>query len=135
MPIPEKPFTRKEMYLNAAAGGSGSIPATPFTREEMYLDAIAKGGGGGSGGGVLVLHMDSDTGALDKTWQEIYDGLLDGIVFVFPFNAGSEEEPASELYIVTTAYLSGDYKVEVVAGMNRLDFFASTANDYPVAGS
>lgn len=116
-----------------------AIPDIPYTRTEMYLDEIARNGGGGgggsTGGGVLVLHMDNDTGALDKTWQEIYDGLLDGIVFVLPSNVGSEEEPASELYIVTTAYLSGDYKVEGVAGMNRLDFFASSANDYPVAGS
>lgn len=32
-------------------------------------------GGGGSGGGVLVLHED-ESGALDKTWQEIADSDL-----------------------------------------------------------
>lgn len=52
MPIPDKPYTRREAYLNAAAtGDSSGIPETPYTREEMYLDAIAKGGGGGGGGG------------------------------------------------------------------------------------
>ena len=31
------------------------------------------GGGGAGGGGVLALHFNTQTGALDKTWQEIYD--------------------------------------------------------------
>lgn len=51
MPIPDKPYTRREAYLNAAAtGDSSGIPETPYTREEMYLDAIARNGGGGGGG-------------------------------------------------------------------------------------
>ena len=49
--IPDVPYTRKEQYLNAIAkGDSSGIPDTPYTREEMYLDAIAKNGGGGGGG-------------------------------------------------------------------------------------
>lgn len=136
MPIPSYPENRREEYLNNIATGSGEIPPYPENREEQYLDAIAKGGGGGgSGGGVLVLHMDYDTGALDKTWQEIYDGLLDGIVFVLPSNEGTEEEPACMLYVVNTAYLSADYIVDATALGSRLTFYASTANDYPVAGS
>lgn len=46
MALPD-PVTRKEMYLNKAATGSGSVPPEPVTREEMYLAAIAEGGGGG----------------------------------------------------------------------------------------
>lgn len=39
---------------------------------KAYVDSVA----GGSGGGVLVVHMDEDTLALDKTWQEIVDSDL-----------------------------------------------------------
>lgn len=51
MSVPETPYTRKEMYLDAIArGDSSGIPERPYTREEKYLDAIAKSGGGGGGG-------------------------------------------------------------------------------------
>lgn len=46
MALPD-PITRKEMYLNKAATGSGSVPPEPVTREEMYLAEIANGGGSG----------------------------------------------------------------------------------------
>lgn len=46
MALPD-PVTRKEMYLNKAATGSGSVPPEPVTREEMYLAEIANGGGSG----------------------------------------------------------------------------------------
>ena len=51
MGLPD-PITRKEVYLNAAAGGSGTdtLP-DPITREETYLKAIAENGGGGGGSG------------------------------------------------------------------------------------
>lgn len=49
MALPD-PVTRKEMYLNKAATGSGSVPPEPVTREEMYLAEIANGGGGSGGG-------------------------------------------------------------------------------------
>ena len=40
----------------------------------------ALSGGGGSGGGVLVVH--DVEGTLDKTWQEIHDAMLVGSVVV-----------------------------------------------------
>lgn len=81
MAIPEKPYTRKEMYLNAIAGGNGGIPSTPYTREEMYLDAIAKAGGGGSGDNhfVITLSLDSDKNyTVDKTYAEIRAAIENG---------------------------------------------------------
>ena len=38
------------------------------------------GGGSGGGGGsdTVILHRDANTGALDKTWQEIHDLLANG---------------------------------------------------------
>lgn len=51
--IPTNPVTREEQYLNAMAGGAGSLPEEPVTRVEKYLAAILENGGsgGGSGGG------------------------------------------------------------------------------------
>lgn len=71
------PITRKETYLNAAAGGStsGDLP-TPITREEEYLKAIAEGGGGGGGGMPIKsvgegLAYDSETGELSATGMSV----------------------------------------------------------------
>lgn len=47
-----------------------NISETSGTYKQM-LQAIAEGGGGG--GGMLVANMATNTGELDKTWQEIYD--------------------------------------------------------------
>lgn len=60
--------------LRAASGEEPQYDLTPNWRTEQYLAAItAKLSGGGSGGGVLVVH--DENGTLDKTWQEIYDAL------------------------------------------------------------
>lgn len=71
------PITRKETYLNAAAGGStsGDLP-TPITREEEYLKAIAEGGGGGGGGMPIKsvgegLAYDTETGELSATGMSV----------------------------------------------------------------
>lgn len=48
--LPE-PRSRKEQYLAKAAGMDTPIPARPESRLELYLNAIVEGGGGGGGGG------------------------------------------------------------------------------------
>lgn len=86
MPIPDKPYTRREAYLNAAAtGDSSGIPETPYTREEMYLDAIAKGGGGGGGGGSSTLAGLTDVDISNPT---------DGQVLVYNAESGKWENGA-----------------------------------------
>ena len=47
MSLPEKPLTRREVYLAKAAGQDVTLPEEDITREELYLRAIAEGGGGG----------------------------------------------------------------------------------------
>lgn len=42
---------------------------------ELMESSSGGDGGGSTGGGVLVVNMDTETGALDKTWQEIHDAL------------------------------------------------------------
>ena len=51
------PVTREEQYLSAIANGHGQVPETPFTRVEMYLDAILKNGGGGGSSGVQDIQI------------------------------------------------------------------------------
>lgn len=133
MPIPEQPLTRKEMYLNSAAGGSGTIPETPLTREEQYLDAIAKNGGGSSSGGVLVVHdiYDEQTGTetLDKTLQEIYDAMSGGTV-VFVSTQDGDEMFMDFVYDVS---LSGLQVNVHFFGSGATGYFnAESASGYPV---
>ena len=47
--LPEKPVTRKEMYLSAIAGENTTIPDPAITRIEKYLKYIAENGGSGGG--------------------------------------------------------------------------------------
>lgn len=49
MALPDKPITRREMYLSNIAGENTPLPEAPLTREEAYLDFIAKNGGSGEG--------------------------------------------------------------------------------------
>lgn len=56
--IPDKPITRQEKFLNAAATGNKEGLPAPITREEEYLNAIAENGGGGGGGGSAELTDD-----------------------------------------------------------------------------
>ena len=85
MPIPDTPYTREEMYLNAVATGNTSgIPAQPYTRQEQYLDAIAKnGGGGGTGGGVHMIEYDEELGKYNKTYREVKTAFLAGTTVIW----------------------------------------------------
>lgn len=92
MPIPDKPYTRKEAYLNAAAtGDSSGIPETPYTREEMYLDAIARGGGGGGCGGSSTLSGLTDVDISNPT---------DGQTLVFNAESGKWENGQSGQIVI-----------------------------------
>lgn len=137
MPIPDQPYTRDEMYLNAiATGDSSGVPATPYTRKEMYLEAIAKGGGGSSGGGVLVVNIDEEYSALDKTWQEIHDAIAQGTPCVTLYTEDDDVmqgrissatiggPPGSEIYRILALVTQGlDAVVE--------KWQASSADGYP----
>lgn len=79
MPIPDYPENRGEQYLNRIATGEGDIPAYPENRTEQYLDAIARNGGGGSsGGGVLMIESDEALGSYNKTFREVGTAFLAG---------------------------------------------------------
>lgn len=96
------------------------------------------GGGGSSGGDTVVLHVDEDTFALDKTWQEITDLLAAGkrLVFYFPYEGSAG---GTQVTIVSTNVNPDNYAVwsfgYQISGWqpNWYDFraFADTANSYP----
>ena len=91
---------------------------------DMANDLIAAGicvdAAGGSGGGVLVVH-DVD-GTLDKTWQEIHDAMLAGVVVI--------ELTQTDVFAVQRAYYyskTGEYKVNTDYG----SYNTSSAGGYP----
>lgn len=103
-----------------------AIPDIPYTRTEMYLDAIAKGGGGSTGGGVLVVH--DINGTLDKTWQEIHDADF-AVIYFSPVTG------FTAMVIISGVAESG-YSIYGVAyngttPVERL-YSASSASGYPV---
>jgi hypothetical protein len=96
------------------------------------IKAFGGGGGGSSGGGVLEITVDGDTGAFNKTWQEIHDAVMSGKLCILVdlmdgVNVGT--------HMVTDAYMAappGSGNIEYnVATVNS---FATTdsANGYPV---
>ena len=119
------------------ASGSGTGGKADFY--DVVSNSLARisenyngsGGGGGTGGGALIVHSNDDTGALDKTWQEIKNAYDAGSVVMLQFDDGSE-------YI--TDYL---HKIQSVKGtfsvifgeFGKLDTYSyvtDSANGYPV---
>ena len=67
--------------LAGNGGGGSSLPTNPAQDGTYALQNTVSSGtstlswaSGSSGGGVLVVHQD-ENGTLDKTWQEIHDGM------------------------------------------------------------
>ena len=92
-----------------------------------------------SGGGALVV-TDTD-GTLDKTWQEIHDAMLNGIVMVNVVSADGNEETL-KTYIFSSTGIGEDkggnpfYDASSIgfAGTNAVQRYYSTnsASGYPV---
>lgn len=55
------------------AYAADEYPALDGDELQMLSDSSSGGGSGGSTGGVVTVHVNDVTGALDKTWQEIHD--------------------------------------------------------------
>lgn len=89
-------------------------------------DSVSDESGGGSGGGVLVVH-DVD-GTLDKTWQEIKDAMLVGSVVI-----DRSSQLATDIVYVGRVFFTsfgGDkYSVYTDGDANQYD--TSSASGYP----
>lgn len=99
------------------------IPKSPVWRNEEEIKAIAEMfanmSGGGSGGGVLVVH--DVEGTLDKTWQEIHDAMLSG--------GAAIQVNETEVDAVLRVYLGkGTY---VVISTDGGAYSATSASGYP----
>ena len=130
------PITRKETFL-AKVGGQNVVTPTPITREETFLQAIidtGSGGGGGTGGGVLVANISvgESTVTLDKTWQQIHDSLLVGVVTGVVIS--EEDMEVSSVFVNNCAYDTETSKYLVnFYGEGFPQFTADSPNDYPSA--
>lgn len=104
-----------------------------FDPVSYMMGQKSSGSGGGGGGGVLALHVNTQTGALDKTWQEIYDQVNAGaFCFVtYPFNydgvTGLSLDPVTSIEDQTS--IGNGYRV--ICSAASLSFSAQTPNDYP----
>ena len=131
---------REDAYKQQLAAKLGIdpqyIPGSPIWHSEEEIAAIAEMfsnmAGGSSGGGVLEISVDNDTGELNKTWQEIHDAVMSGKRCIV-----MEELLAGIVWphIVTDVFMSsgpggGDITYDVSSG----NFHASTdsADGYPV---
>lgn len=86
------------------------------------------GGGGGSGsGGTLAVEEDSQTGALTKTWQEIFDALEKG--WYVSIVTQISEDSATEEQIYGAGVDNDDSYV--ILSMNNT-YGTSSKDGYPV---
>lgn len=131
MPIPEYPQSRSEEYLDAIATGDNSgLPDFPQSRMEQYLDAIAKGGGGSSGGGALVVNL-SENYVCDKTAGEMLAAMETvGVVIKIAFSDDTSIAPVIAGYGKSSGFGFGVYTDDGI-----LYFTAETENGYPVLQS
>ena len=78
-----------------------------------------------SGGGVLVVHMNTESGVLDKTWNEI--DAVDVAVIVFRIDGANFRE-----FVTITEYQNGSYLVNTVNDGAGASYAADSADGYPV---
>ena len=87
-------------------------------------------------GKVFVVSMDAQTWTLDKTWQEIYDAMKNGIAELITEEVAGD---AGELYcipFVGAGYANDTYTVAISdSALGLIRFTATSANGYPVKQS
>lgn len=124
---------REDAYKQQLAAKLGIDPqyiqGSPIWHSEEEIAAIAEmfsNMAGSSGGGVLEISVDNDTGALNKTWQEIHDALLSGKTCI----VHEEFDDDFSWGIVVGVYI-GDGKYAVAT--KNWTALADSANGYPIA--
>lgn len=126
-------------WAKVAASGGSDLPDDPAQDGTYNLQNTVSSGtstlswaSGSSGGGVLVVNVDDDTGVLNKTWQEIRDAMAAGQPPVIGTVDGSD----SGILVVGYASIRNDsYGLWLLGADIASDaplFVATSANDYPV---
>ena len=92
------------------------------------LNKLENGVAAASGASILIINMDMETGALDKTWQEIYDADICYIISEFGSPVIKSIVPVSSI-----GMQNNDYAVGAVlpGSQNFMMFYAPTPDDYP----
>lgn len=129
----EKSIERIADNYESGGGGGSSLPAVTPEDEGKVLTVDSEGewvaGTGGGGGGVLICTLDMQTGALNKTWQEIFDAASVGSVILI-------NNQTTAIYHGTLSYIRSDEGYEVAfrtfSDDNTTYFIAENATDYPV---
>lgn len=97
-------------------------------------NGLAEASGGGTGGGVLVVGLDIQTMTLDKTWNEIHDGLLVGVVTVVVIS--EENMEVSSIFVNNCVYDTETSKYLVSFYEEGLpQFSADSPNNYPAVNN
>lgn len=92
---------------------------------------------GSSGGGVLFINAveDGTTITLDKTWQEIYDAYISGVLQVVIQDGSGDDYVDIVLYVVTGITSKYNYSISIVnatpSGNFILDFSCESPDEYP----
>lgn len=118
-----------------AGGGGGSDVPSPSVEDAGKVIVVGEDGKyelgeGGTGGGVLTVHLDDGTGTFDKTYKEIVDA-LESNKYVQVINGAFEEGYTSAWY--TVYYISSIDSLTVTL-TNGDSFTADTPEDYPHSG-
>lgn len=159
--IPETPYTREEIYLDAIAkggGGGGSSTLSGLTDVDISnptdgqtLVYNATSGkwenGAGGGGGLLIVGVNYETGALDKTYREIANADMavlkmsnEGISLLM-YLASYDDLPAANSGAKASGGWTGHMRFVEVSGtiggsvLPHAVFVTSDPDGYPVASN
>lgn len=92
------------------------------------IKALGGSGGGGSGGGVLVVHINTESGVLDKTWNEIKAADVAVIVYSRVSDVGSMHVCE---FVTRTDAFDGNYFVSSLSASGQTDYLTSDPDGYP----
>ena len=90
-------------------------------------------GEGGSGSSTLVVSVDAETNALNKTWQEIYDAMPNVVLTIF--NDSTEDRMV--MHVIRCIHSTDDdsYTVRVISqALQMSDAVTTSASGYPIFG-
>lgn len=126
---PQGNFVTGSAFENVTSGNK-------YKYSETSGDWVLQPSEGGTGGGVLVVSFDPQTGALDKTWKEIHDAS-------FAVVHASESPYETTIVLIHSILKNADTGECTVQGASssvesatvtwyNVLFIAESENDYPV---
>lgn len=135
-----------EQPEEGGGGGGGSSTLSGLTDVDIsnptdgqtlvYNATAQKWENGAGGGGVMVVHVDAQTGVFDKTWQEIHDAAITrGAIIVGEFTDYGVTDTRSiwvARCVADPDPIEGSPTWDVFDNIDDFHAYASSANGYPV---